>query len=147
MQRHAVDVPGSGSRNVRSGERVLVDRTPTLANVRAESELLLAVSAVDCDSDAVWTAAASSLLGVPPGVVELFRDWSAHCSGEEAFELSFGNDFIGTASVSVPAQRWSRATQTPVVVSAESVGTVRQETCTGEPFTVQFEVRSTPSAP
>ena len=146
VQRQVVNVPGSGSRNVRSGERVLVDQTVTVPNVAADSDLVLAVSAVDCDSDAVWRAAATTLLGVP-GVAELFRDWSPSCSGEEVFEASFGNDFVGTASVQIEPRQWLAATQAPIGVSAESVGTVGQEVCTAEPFTVQFEVRRTPLAP
>lgn len=102
--------------NVSNREVVRVDRLVRLTSVRADSEILLSVSAVDCDADSplAWPISEPVAIArhgpekgaLSTGLFGAYWEFAAGCTGEEIWEASGGHDKAGSYFYRVPPDRW-----------------------------------------
>ncbi len=102
-------------RDVDTRSHVALDQTLRLTGVRPTSQLLLTVSAVDCDADTpfAWpltVPAASLSQGLTPTTTGPAYAFVVKCTGEEIFEASGGHDKAGAYVYLLPPRQWQGST-------------------------------------
>jgi len=110
--------------NLVNRENVEIDRLLRLTGVGQDSEILLSVSAVDCDADSplAWplTEPAAALTdGIAPpsiktGLGQAVWEFGVGCTGEEIWEASGGHDKAGAFFYRVPPARWQARSEEPL---------------------------------
>jgi hypothetical protein len=125
---------GHGSRNVDSGTSLLVGQSLGL-RVHETDTITFATAAVDCDNDGIWTL--TNVFDGIEGVWNTIENWVQTCGGEEIYERSGDNDFVGTAVSSLGPAAWMGVHN--LSVSATSPG---GHDCGSNPYTAHFTVNA-----
>jgi hypothetical protein len=138
LATRATSSTGASNGAVWSSDSVVVGSYPLRLNTYgynmtlAES-LRVDVGVVDCDFNGIWNIFGAGGIG---GVFSAFVNIAQTCGGEEAYEMSGGNDRVGEASRLLLPGEWSTQSMRFSLTGA-------QNDCSANPYTAHYVVTHT----